>query len=367
MKIALIVPGGVDRSGEYRVIPALLALLREWTRTNEVHVFSLARASTDTWKSEGATIHECGAGGLRFHAVSAIEQEHQRGPFDVIQSLWAGWPGFVAVRAAGRLGRPACVHVAGGELAALPEIGYGGALHWYTRLRERWVLRQAAAVSAASAPIIEQIARLGVSAARIPLGVDLGAWPPLAPRARDPAAPARLVHVASLNRVKDQTTLLRAVRLLVDGGHALRLDMIGEDTLGGEIQRLAQQLGLGAQVQFHGFLAQRELRPFFEAAHLNLVSSRHEAGPLVCLEAAVVGVPTVGTAVGHVLEWAPQAALSAPVGDAQALADAIARLLDDDELRVRIAHEAQRRACDEDSRHGAQAFEAVFARLTAAS
>ena len=27
MRIALVVPGGVDRSGEYRVIPALLALI----------------------------------------------------------------------------------------------------------------------------------------------------------------------------------------------------------------------------------------------------------------------------------------------------------------------------------------------------
>lgn len=363
MKIALVIPGGVDRSGEYRVIPAVLALLREWARAHEVHVFSLARAGADTWISEGATIHECRAGGLRFHAVAAIEQEHRRAPFDVIQSLWIGWPGFVAIRAAERLRLPACVHVAGGELAALPEIGYGGALRWYSRWRDRWVLRRADAVSAASAPIIGQIAALGVSAARIPLGVDLARWPPLAPRTRARTEPARLLHVASLNRVKDQATLLRAVRWMVDAGHALRLDVAGEDTLGGEIQRLARQLRLGEHVHFHGFLTQRGLRPYFEAAHVNLVSSRHEAGPLVCLEAAVAGVPTVGTAVGHVLEWAPDAALCAPVGDAPALAAAVARLLDDDELRLRIARAAQRRACAEDASHGARAFEAVFARI----
>ncbi len=37
-----------------------------------------------------------------------------------------------------------------------------------------------------------------------------------------------------------------------------------------------------------------------------IISSRHEAGPLAVLEAAVKGVPTVGTAVGHIAEWAPQ-------------------------------------------------------------
>ena len=50
-------------------------------------------------------------------------------------------------------------------------------------------------------------------------------------------------------------------------------------------------------------------------AHVSVISSRHEAGPVVALEAAAVGVPTVGTAVGHIAEWAPDAALAVPVGD----------------------------------------------------
>src|SRR2546429_2362007 len=54
-------------------------------------------------------------------------------------------------------------------------------------------------------------------------------------------------------------------------------------------------------------------------------SSRHETGPLAMLEAAVAGVPTIGTAVGHIAEWAPHAAVSAPVGDSAGLAGAIGR------------------------------------------
>ena len=33
MKIALVVPGGVDRSGTHRIIPALLALISLWPRS----------------------------------------------------------------------------------------------------------------------------------------------------------------------------------------------------------------------------------------------------------------------------------------------------------------------------------------------
>ena len=43
MKVALIVPGGVDRSGEYRVIPVLLALMHRLTPYHELHVFALAQ------------------------------------------------------------------------------------------------------------------------------------------------------------------------------------------------------------------------------------------------------------------------------------------------------------------------------------
>jgi glycosyltransferase involved in cell wall biosynthesis len=85
-------------------------------------------------------------------------------------------------------------------------------------------------------------------------------------------------------------------------------------------------------------------------ADILVLSSRHEAGPLVVLEAAIVGVPTVGTAVGHVAEWAPEAAVAVPVRDPEALAFATLRILEDDEQRLALAREAQRRAlaCDAD-------------------
>jgi len=90
------------------------------------------------------------------------------------------------------------------------------------------------------------------------------------------------------------------------------------------------------------------------------LSSRHEAGPLVTLEAAVAGVPTVGTAVGYVADWAPTAAVAVPVGDADALADATHHLLADDERRVALASEAQRRALAHDADWTARRFEALY-------
>lgn len=113
-------------------------------------------------------------------------------------------------------------------------------------------------------------------------------------------------------------------------------------------------------------MTQRALRPHLEAADIMVMSSRHEAGPVVMLEAAAVGVPTVGTAVGHIAEWAPQAAVAVPVGDYSTLAVAILDLLNDEDRRLRIAAEAMKRAVSEDAEYTAQRFRALYAGLTAA-
>ena len=360
MKIALVVPGGVDRSGEIRVIPALLSLVYRLARSHEVHVFALRQeALEDSWSLQGASIHNIGDGWTRLRAIRAIRAEHRRAPFHVIQAIFSGHCGLVAVAAARWLRLPALVHVAGGELIALHRIGYGGRQKWHQRLREALTLRGASTVTAASAPIVASLDALGITGRRLALGVDIQAWQPLVPRQRT-GNPARLVHVASLNRVKDQPTLLHALAALAEVGVDFRMDIVGVDTLDGQVQRLAHQLGLQRHVRFLGFGTQRELRPIMASADLLVMSSMHEAGPLVMLEAAVLGIPTVGTAVGHIAEWAPSAAVAVPVGDCAALAAAIRAVLADEQWRLRLAGAAQQRAMIEDADHTARAFEALY-------
>ncbi len=368
MRIALVVPGGVDRSMEYRVIPALLALIGRLAIDNDVRVFALRQEiEPGEWRAAGAHVSNIGSKHTVVRAVGAICAAHRAAPFDVVQAIWSGSCGLIAVTSGRLLGIPSFIHLAGGELVSIADIGYGGGLSWRGRLREAWTLRAASAVSAASAPILEMLSALGVTAHRIPLGVDLTAWPPRDPVQRDPARPARLIHVASLNRVKDQPTLLRALAFVMRSERHFQMNIVGEDTLSGEIHSLATQLGLAQRVRFLGFLPQRQLRPVLEAADLMILSSRHEAGPLAMLEAAVAGIPTVGTAVGHIREWSPVAAACAPVGDWTALGKIICQLLDDDELRLRIAREAQRRAVQEDADHTAECFQGLYAHFTRTS
>ncbi|MBS0379672.1 MAG: glycosyltransferase [Proteobacteria bacterium] len=364
MRIALVVPGGVDPSGEYRVIPVVLALLRRLTVRHEVEVLAMRQQPQPAqWTLHGARVHNLGAGRTRPRAVALLRQLHRQRPFDVIHSLWSADCGMVAVVAARLLRRPSLVHVTGGEIVSLPEIGYGGAQSRRGRLRERLVLRLASRVSATSAPMLADLARLGIRARRIPLGVDLDRWPVRAPQPRAGSA-ARLAFVASLNAVKDPGTVLEAVARLRRDGREVHLDVVGEDVLGGRMQRYACELGLETCATFHGFLTQAQLRPLVERAALLVLASRHEAGPAVVLEAAVAGVPTVGTNVGHVAEWAGAAAVAVPVADPAALATALARLLDDEPRRLRLAHAAQSLALAQDADFTAGQFEAVYEELS---
>lgn len=363
MKIALVIPGGVDRTGEYRVIPVFLALIERLAHIHDVHVFVLHQeAVAAEWDLVGARIHNIGDGWPRLRAITAIRAEHRRAPFDLVHAIFSGSCSLIAVAAAKLLRIPSLVHIAGGELVALHAIGYGGRQKWKGRLREAVILRCAGIVTAASAPIIDSLRMLGIDAERVPLGVDLQAWPPLEPRPRN-ATPARLIHVASLNRVKDQSTLLQALALLARTGLVFEMDIVGVDTLQGEMERLARQLGLERHVRFLGFKTQRELRPIMATADLLVMSSLHEAGPLVLLEAALAGVPTVGTAVGHIAEWAPFAALAVPTEDYAALAGAIHQVLVDEPLRLELAQRAQHRAMLEDADYTVRAFAALYSRL----
>jgi glycosyltransferase involved in cell wall biosynthesis len=366
--MAVVVPGGVDRSGERRVIPAFVALIGRLSRAHEVHVYALHQEQArGEWRLGGAHVHNVGSGRLLWlRALTAIRAQHRRAPFDMVQALFCGTAGAVAVAASRVLHIPVAIHVAGGELASLCDIGYGGARHAPRRLIERWLLRSADGVTAASAPMIDAIQALGIRARRIPLGAEPRVWCMRTPRRRDLSKPVRLIHVASLNRVKDQPTLLQALAMLRDRGHDFRMEVVGEDTLAGETQALVAQLALESRVRFLGFLTQADTRLQMEQADLLVMSSRHEAGPLVILEAAATGVPTVGTAVGHIAEWAPDAAVAVPTRDAAALARGMESLIVDEDRRLRIAHAAQARAAALDADYTAGEFAELHAALLSA-
>lgn len=375
MHVVLVVPGGVDRGGRERVIPALLWLIEDLATRHRVTVVALGQEEqAGAYPLLGATVvnvppERKGPHRLARQIARGVRAAGVNGAPDVVHGFWASVSGLVAVAAARRWRVSGIVHVAGGELVALPEIGYGGGLGRGGRLIGRTVLRSADVITAASEWLAHQLADLGRSPdAIVPLGVDTSLFCPEPSRSaahpQQQDGSPRLVHIASLNRVKDQTTLLHAlarIRLAVPG---VSLDIAGVDTLNGEIHRLAVDLGLGDIVRFHGFVPSDELPALYRGAALHVVASRHEAGPVAVVEAAACGVATIGTNVGHVADFAAlrsPAAVAVPIGDSAALADAVIAALGDEVRRADMADRARGWALANDRHETARRFEELYA------
>ncbi len=365
VKIVLVVPGGFDRSGSERVIPALLWLTERLARHNEVHVCVMDGADAPaSYPLAGAQVHVLGqvAAGLPGTRALRLWRPLLRtlasiGRPDVIHGFWAGASGVLAGLAGRKLGVPAVLSIGGGELIWLPEISYGGRGSWRGRAQAGLALRLARAVTAGSHYAARPLhGRYGVQI--VPLGVDMPSF--VAPVERPAGPPWRLLHVASINRVKDPPTLLRTLRLIVDQEPDVQLDWVGEDTLGGAMQRLCGELGLAQHVTFHGFRPSQAAAPLYRAAHLHLLASRHESQAVVVGEAAAAGLPTVGTIVGVVAELAPAAAWAVPVGDAAALAAGALALLRDPARREQLGRAAQAWARAHDADWTATRFEAIY-------
>src|SRR5262249_11986454 len=153
------------------------------------------------------------------------------------------------------------LHLSGGDLVSLPDIGYGARRSARGRAGIRLAVAGASRVIASSHFVVDQARALGIPAERVPFGVALEKWPPCPPRQRERKAPARLLHVAHLSPVKDQEMLLRAAARLAARGIAFELEMIGKDVMGGAIQRRAFALGLADRVRFAGVVPNHALRP----------------------------------------------------------------------------------------------------------
>jgi glycosyltransferase involved in cell wall biosynthesis len=181
----------------------------------------------------------------------------------------------------------------------------------------------------------------------------------------DPAAPV-VVHVANYRREKAHEVLLDAVRLLVDRGHDdLRVLLVGQGQRMDEVRAHLDAAHLGRHVLMLGY---RPDAPALEAAADVLVlSSDHEGLPVAVMEALTLGVPVVSTRVGGVPEAITdgvEGLLVAP-RDPAALADALARVLDDPELRARLGAAARARGADFDAAVPTGVIEAAYRELLA--
>lgn len=196
-------------------------------------------------------------------------------------------------------------------------------------------------------------ARFGVDPARIdviPLAADARFAP--APAAQVAALRARLdlaapfvLYVGSNKPHKNLVRLVEAFRILAAGRPEVLLVIAGVwDPRYEEARVRVRDLGLGARVRFPGPVADGELPALYSAARVFAFPSLYEGFGLPVLEAMRCGAPVVTSNTSSLPEVVGDAGITVDPEDVAAIADALARVIDDEARHDDLARRAAARA-----------------------
>jgi len=159
-----------------------------------------------------------------------------------------------------------------------------------------------------------------------------------------------LLWVGRIAPIKGLDTLLDAVARLSAAGQGLRLLIVGgeadEPTNGHEasLRQRIERLRLEDTVRFIGPQPQSVLPVYYVASDVTVLPSYYESFGMVALEAMACGSPVIASRVGGLVTTVRDGVTGflVPDSDVAALADRIASLLADPDLRWRIGREGVR-------------------------
>jgi glycosyltransferase involved in cell wall biosynthesis len=168
---------------------------------------------------------------------------------------------------------------------------------------------------------------------------------------------------------KNHLRLLEALAYLRDR-RALRLNLVctGHRTdFWPRIERRMSELGLQEQVKFVGLVSYDELRVIYRAAQFVIIPTLFEAASAPLFEAWQQHVPVACASVTSLPEQAADAALFFNPLSVEAIADAVARMAVDDELRANLQRRGDARLQSFSLERTAKMYRAVYRRAAGQS
>jgi glycosyltransferase involved in cell wall biosynthesis len=208
---------------------------------------------------------------------------------------------------------------------------------------------------------------LGIDAKKIkiiPLGVPL---PDIQPETKAPNANPVILYVGRLERRKGTHVLIQAIPYVLNEFPNVDFKIVGRDSFvshegvnfsGLEGRSFKEQLigmlpeNCKDRVKFCGYVDTEELGRYYHSCDIFVAPSLYESFGLIYIEAMSYAKPVIGCGVGGVTEVVrnQESGILVPPEDPRALADAMLRLLKDQELRERMGEAARRLAGERFSR-----------------
>lgn len=189
----------------------------------------------------------------------------------------------------------------------------------------------------------ELVNRFNISESKVHVvsyGVDHGHY---YPRSRRKDTVKRVLYIGSIDRAKGVDVLIRAFGIVEKEMSDVELLIGGKGSRDQPaLERLAQELGT-RHVIFAGYIPENELPEYYATAEVLAYPSRYGFG-LSTLEAMACGTPTIVGATLDAPEFVAEAGILVNPDNIHKLADAMLRILKDDELRAQLSKKALERS-----------------------
>jgi glycosyltransferase involved in cell wall biosynthesis len=151
-----------------------------------------------------------------------------------------------------------------------------------------------------------------------------------------------IIFVGRLAPAKRIDTLLKAVKKVKEIRSDLKVGIVGDGPLRNSLEDLTNQLGIKENVEFIGFKNNTEF--YYNSSRIFMLTSYYEGLPMAMVEAMACGIPCVVSSVGDVTDVAIDGFNAIVIDnpyDADSFADAIIKLLKDDEFYKKLSKNTQ--------------------------
>lgn len=299
-KLAIFTHGGIGTSSLSQGFPLITQIVNRLADDFEITVFSLSTFNPEFHPKNYRAV--CVPGYVSpqlfrwVYFIALFFKNYYRNRFQVLYSFW-GYPmGTLLVLCGKIIRRPSVVNILGAESANILEINYGHLRNYSSRKLVLWTCRQASELIAVSNYQLVTLKQYGMlrHAKVIPWGADEKIFKP---SVKELTLPLKLLHVANLTAVKDQETLIKAFHLISQKIPA-KLRIIGPDFLDGKIQRFVSELALENDVEFMGFILNKDIVKHCHWADAFILTSLSEGQNNSITEAMMSGLLPVSTSVG---------------------------------------------------------------------
>lgn len=244
------------------------------------------------------------------------------------------------------------------------------------RLQERWSIAYANAALTVNEALRDRLIGLGVPADKVSITLNTPSLAMFDPSTAPPRAFAedgtvRLVYAGALTPTYELDVLVAAVGRLkaTRPDLSVALDVYGRGDSAARLEAQIAELGLGDRVTLHGRIPLEQVPAAIASADIGVAPTRHDQFTDISLSTKVfeygaMGRAVVASALPMVANYFPGGEVTTYTpGDADSLAQAIAGLVDDADLREAKVAAMLARVRDLSWEHEAERYRALVGRL----